>query len=64
MNVLIPTPAPVAVTAPEVCGTCDHPMTMHDVLSTRWCAATQLGVGHRGCICSGVVGAARSTAHY
>jgi hypothetical protein len=50
--------------APEVCPTCQHLMALHDSLSSRWCAATRLGVGQRECICSEVVRVARPLTHY
>ena len=46
------------------CDTCGHPVSMHDLISTRWCAATTRGVGVRACICSGVVSGARLLTHY
>lgn len=48
----------------EVCPTCQHPLVLHDALSSRWCAATRIGVGDRTCICSGFVPAARHLTHY
>ena len=46
------------------CAACGHPTSQHDGISTRWCAATSLGVGDRACICSGVVSDARVLTHY
>ena len=37
---------------PESCPTCQHPLSAHDRIGLRWCAATRLGVGQRDCICS------------
>ncbi len=48
----------------ECCAVCGHPQSQHDVISTRWCAATSLGVGSRACICSGLVADARLLTHY
>ena len=48
----------------DLCQTCAHPLPVHDAISLRWCAATQLGVGRRACICSGVVAEARVLTHY
>lgn len=48
----------------ELCDTCGHPLLAHDAISVRWCAATQLGVGRRECLCSNVVRKARVLAHY
>jgi hypothetical protein len=50
--------------APDVCRTCGHPLSAHDAISLRWCAASELGVENRACICSGVAQAARVLAHY
>jgi hypothetical protein len=36
----------------DFCPTCQHPLSAHDRIGVRWCAATQLGVGQRDCICS------------
>lgn len=51
-------------TVAERCAVCGHPQSAHDVISTRWCAATLLGVGSRACICSGLVADARLLTHY
>jgi len=48
----------------DLCQTCGHPLSMHDAIGVRWCAATTLGVGHRACMCSGVVAEARVLTHY
>jgi hypothetical protein len=45
--------------APDLCRTCGHPLSAHDAISLRWCAASELGGENRACICSGVVQAAR-----
>jgi hypothetical protein len=50
--------------APDLCRTCGHPLSAHDAISLRWCAASELGVENRACICSGVVQAARVLTHY
>ncbi len=47
-----------------VCPTCEHPMAHHDVIGRRWCAVSANADGHRDCICSGVVVAARDLTHY
>jgi len=47
--------------APDLCRTCGHPLSAHDAISLRWCAA---GVDNRACICSGLVQAARVLSHY
>jgi hypothetical protein len=49
--------------APDLCRTCGHPLSAHDAISLRWCAASELGVENRACICSGVV-QARVLTHY
>lgn len=46
------------------CDACGHAQSAHDLISTRWCAATSLGVGSRACICSTPVAAARRLNHY
>jgi hypothetical protein len=51
-------------TAAALCSVCGHPESAHDVISTRWCAATALGVGSRACVCSGLVAGARLLTHY
>jgi hypothetical protein len=38
--------------SPESCPTCLHPLSTHDRIGLRWCAATRLGVGQRECVCS------------
>jgi len=63
MNSALPTLVDVNLAA-GVCPTCRHPLIAHDAIATRWCAATQLGVGSRECICSGVVADARALTHY
>jgi hypothetical protein len=50
--------------APDLCRTCEHPLSAHDAISLRWCAVSDLSVENRACICSGVVQAARVLAHY
>lgn len=49
---------------PDLCRTCGHPLSAHDAISMRWCAASEPGVENRACICSGVVQAARVLTHY
>ena len=44
----------------ELCPTCEHPLTAHDRIGLRWCAATQLGVGQRDCVCSTAAGSQTS----
>src|SRR5512133_1118137 len=50
--------------APDLCRTCRHPLSAHDAISLRWCAASELGAQNRACICSGLVQAARVLTHY
>src|SRR5215207_4843416 len=50
--------------APDLCRTCGHPLSAHDAISLLWCAASELGVENRACICSGLVQAARVLTHY
>ena len=38
------------------CPACEHPLSAHDRIGVRWCAATQLGVGQRDCMCSVAAG--------
>ena len=38
------------------CPACEHPLSAHDRIGARWCAATQLGVGQRDCMCSVAAG--------
>ena len=45
------------------CPTCEHPFSAHDRIGVRWCAATQLGVGQRECVCSVAAGTPSSTRH-
>jgi hypothetical protein len=47
-----------------LCETCSHPLTAHDAMGLRWCAATKLGVGTRKCMCSGVQSEARVLTFY
>ena len=49
---------------PDICLTCRHPLSAHDAISLRWCAASELGVENRACICTGPVQAARVLTHY
>ena len=64
MNSASPSLVDIDVAAADRCLTCKHPLVSHDAISTRWCAGTKLGVGHRECICSGVVPNARVLTHY
>jgi hypothetical protein len=64
MNSASPTLIDIDVAAVDLCPACKHPLDSHDAISARWCAATKLGVGHRECICSGVVANARVLTHY
>ena len=48
----------------DICRTCRHPLSAHDAISLRWCAASELGVENRACICTGLVQAARVLTHY
>ena len=57
-------PALVDINPVALCPTGKHPLASHDPISTRWCAATELGVGRRDCICSGAVANARVLTHY
>ena len=59
-----PTLVDIDVAAADLCPSCKHPLVSHDAIGARWCAATKLGVGHRECICSGVVPNARVLNHY
>jgi hypothetical protein len=45
---------------PELCPSCQHPMSAHDRIGLRWCAATRLGVGQRDCVCSVAAGSQTS----
>jgi hypothetical protein len=44
-----------------VCPICQHPSSAHDRIGVRWCAATQLGVGQRECMCIIASGSSSST---
>lgn len=52
------------VPSADLCPACDHPLANHDAISSRWCAATSLGIGHRDCLCSQQVSSARVLRHY
>jgi hypothetical protein len=39
--------------ATALCGSCPHPMHVHDAISLRYCAATSSTALTRGCICRG-----------
>jgi hypothetical protein len=64
MNSAAPALIDTDVAGADLCPTCKHPLVSHDAISTRWCAATKLGIGHRECICFGVVASARVLTHY
>jgi hypothetical protein len=64
MNSASPVLFDIDVAAADLCPTCRHPLVSHDAISTRWCAATTLGIGRRDCICSGLVASARVLTHY
>jgi hypothetical protein len=64
MNSASPALVDIDEAAEDLCPTCKHPLVSHDVISARWCAATELGIGRRDCICSGVVTRARVLTHY
>ena len=64
MNPASPALIDLDTAAADLCPTCQHPLVAHDAIGMRWCAATKLGVGHRECICSGVVATARVLTHY
>ena len=64
MNSSFPALVEISVGGADLCPTCKHPLVAHDAISTRWCAATTLGIGRRECICSGVVAGARVLTHY
>ncbi|WP_206796223.1 RGCVC family protein [Amycolatopsis sp. MtRt-6] len=39
------------------CPSCPHPLSEHDAIARRYCAATQAGqAADRGCVCSTVQG--------
>jgi hypothetical protein len=48
----------------NVCPTCQHPLSSHDAISSRWCGATAVKGGHRDCICSLATPKARVLTHY
>ncbi|HEX5384696.1 MAG TPA: RGCVC family protein [Propionibacteriaceae bacterium] len=64
MNSVSPALVDIDEAAEDLCPTCKHPLVSHDVISARWCAATELGTGRRECICSGVLANARVFTHY
>jgi hypothetical protein len=64
MNSASPTPVDIDEAAVDLCPTCKHPLVSHDAISARWCAATELGISRRECICSSVVSSARVRTHY
>ena len=49
---------------PETCPTCQHPLSVHDRIGLRWCAATKLGVGQRDCVCPASAGQAAGGASW
>ncbi len=64
MNTSGPAPQTDDGTQPELCETCQHPLSIHDAISSRWCAASGIAAGRRDCICAGVATQARSLSHY
>ena len=60
----LPTAPADTIPDEELCPACHHPLAGHDVISTRWCAATSLGIGQRDCLCSREVSSARVLRHY
>jgi hypothetical protein len=64
MNSASPTLVDIDEAVADLCPTCKHPLVAHDAISARWCAATKLGIGHRDCICPGVVATARVLTYY
>jgi hypothetical protein len=64
MNSAAPVLVGIDVAAADLCPTCEHPLASHDTIGARWCAATKLGIGHRECICPGVLASARVLTHY
>ena len=64
MNSASPALVDLNAAAADLCPSCKHPLASHDVIGLRWCAATKLGIGHRECICSGVVARAPVLTHY
>jgi hypothetical protein len=64
MNSASPVLVGIDVAASDLCQTCKHPMVLHDAISVRWCVATNLGIGHRECICSGALAKPRVPSHY
>jgi len=51
MTETMPATPDTATTNDELCGTCGHSMSSHDVISSRFCAATEAGALDRGCVC-------------
>jgi hypothetical protein len=52
-----PTAHPVALASDEdkadgICGMCPHPLSSHDRISVRYCAATATKAESRGCVCT------------
>lgn len=41
----------LADTESPVCAMCSHPSEAHDVIATRYCAASASGALSRGCVC-------------
>jgi hypothetical protein len=64
MNSASPALVDIDDAAADPCATCKHPLVSHDAISARWCVATKLGIGHRECLCSGVVASGRVLTHY
>ncbi len=64
MNSATPALDDVNVVAADLCPTCQHPLSAHDAVGKRWCAATERGTGHRECMCSVAAAEARASTHY
>jgi hypothetical protein len=64
MNSASPALVDIDEAAEDLCPTCEHPLVLHDAISTRWCAATMLGIGRRECLCSGVSAKSPVFTHY
>ena len=64
LTTLPTTPAVDALPGADLCPACGHLLTAHDTISSRWCAATSLGIGDRDCLCSPRVTSARVLRHY
>jgi hypothetical protein len=47
----MPTTSDIATQDDTMCQMCGHLLTAHDVIGTRFCAATAAGELDRGCVC-------------